>query len=86
MLLIVCRPIVFIECNIGSVERGERNITINVMEKISKALKRPITDFFDFPVFSLICFKNPQQGKQLKTQIFRFFQAIQNLKFSKIFC
>jgi len=31
---------------IGSVERGERNITINVMEKICKALNRPITDFF----------------------------------------
>ncbi|MDR1029604.1 MAG: helix-turn-helix domain-containing protein [Treponema sp.] len=31
---------------IGSVERGERNITIAVMEKISIALKRPITDFF----------------------------------------
>lgn len=31
---------------IGSVERGERNITINVMEKISNALCLPITDFF----------------------------------------
>jgi len=31
---------------IGSVERGERNITINVMEKICKALNRPINDFF----------------------------------------
>ena len=31
---------------IGSVERGERNITINVMEKLSNALERPITDFF----------------------------------------
>jgi transcriptional regulator with XRE-family HTH domain len=31
---------------IGSVERGERNITINVMEKICNALKRPIIDFF----------------------------------------
>ncbi|MCL2443230.1 MAG: helix-turn-helix transcriptional regulator [Treponema sp.] len=31
---------------IGSVERGERNITINVMEKICAAFKRPITDFF----------------------------------------
>jgi len=31
---------------IGSVERGERNITINVMEKICNALKRPINDFF----------------------------------------
>jgi len=31
---------------IGSVERGERNITINVMEKICKALKKKITDFF----------------------------------------
>jgi len=31
---------------IGSVERGERNITINVMEKICKALKKNITDFF----------------------------------------
>jgi transcriptional regulator with XRE-family HTH domain len=31
---------------IGSVERGERNITIDVMEKISIALKKPITDFF----------------------------------------
>jgi len=31
---------------IGSVERGERNITINVMEKISVALEKPITDFF----------------------------------------
>ncbi|GHT81831.1 transcriptional regulator [Spirochaetia bacterium] len=31
---------------IGSVERGERNITIDVMEKISQALKLPITDLF----------------------------------------
>jgi transcriptional regulator with XRE-family HTH domain len=31
---------------IGSVERGERNITIDVMEKISTALKKPIIDFF----------------------------------------
>ena len=31
---------------IGSVERGERNITINVMEKISIALERPIVEFF----------------------------------------
>jgi len=31
---------------IGSVERGERNITINVMEKISNALNKPIVDFF----------------------------------------
>ena len=31
---------------IGSVERGERNITINVMEKLSIALERQITDFF----------------------------------------
>jgi len=31
---------------IGSVERGERNVTINIMEKISKALEKPITDFF----------------------------------------
>ena len=31
---------------IGSVERGERNITINVMEKLSNALERPIIDFF----------------------------------------
>lgn len=31
---------------IGSVEREERNITINVMEKLSIALERPITDFF----------------------------------------
>jgi len=31
---------------IGSVERGERNITINVMEKICKALKKPIAEFF----------------------------------------
>lgn len=31
---------------IGSVERGERNITINVMEKICIALERPIIDFF----------------------------------------
>ena len=31
---------------IGSVERGERNITINVMEKISVALEKPITEFF----------------------------------------
>ena len=31
---------------IGSVERGERNITINVMEKITIAIERPITDFF----------------------------------------
>jgi len=31
---------------IGSVERGERNITINVMEKISIALEIPITDLF----------------------------------------
>jgi transcriptional regulator with XRE-family HTH domain len=31
---------------IGSVERGERNITIDVMEKISSALRKPITDFF----------------------------------------
>jgi transcriptional regulator with XRE-family HTH domain len=29
---------------IGSVERGERNITINVMEKICTALEIPITD------------------------------------------
>ena len=29
---------------IGSVERGERNITINVMEKICNALEIPITD------------------------------------------
>jgi transcriptional regulator with XRE-family HTH domain len=29
---------------IGSVERGERNITIDVMEKISKALNVPIVD------------------------------------------
>jgi len=31
---------------IGSVERSERNVTINVMEKICNALKRPITDLF----------------------------------------
>jgi len=31
---------------IGSVERGERNVTINVIEKICTAFKRPITDFF----------------------------------------
>jgi transcriptional regulator with XRE-family HTH domain len=31
---------------IGSVERGERNITIDVMERISTALKKPIADFF----------------------------------------
>lgn len=31
---------------IGSVERGERNITINVMEKICVALGIPITDLF----------------------------------------
>jgi transcriptional regulator with XRE-family HTH domain len=31
---------------IGSVERGERNITIDVMEKISIALRKPIIDFF----------------------------------------
>jgi transcriptional regulator with XRE-family HTH domain len=31
---------------IGSVERGERNITIDVMEKISIALKKSIIDFF----------------------------------------
>jgi transcriptional regulator with XRE-family HTH domain len=31
---------------IGSVERGERNITIDVMEKISTALKKQIIDFF----------------------------------------
>jgi len=31
---------------IGSVERGERNITINVMEKITIAIERPIIDFF----------------------------------------
>jgi len=31
---------------IGSVERGERNITIDVMEKICKALKMPIFDLF----------------------------------------
>ena len=31
---------------IGSVERGERNITINVMEKICIALEIPITDLF----------------------------------------
>ena len=31
---------------IGSVERGERNITINVMEKISIAIEKPITEFF----------------------------------------
>jgi transcriptional regulator with XRE-family HTH domain len=32
---------------IGSVERGERNITIDVMEKICIALKLPISDFFE---------------------------------------
>jgi transcriptional regulator with XRE-family HTH domain len=31
---------------IGSVERGERNITINVMEKICTALQKPINSFF----------------------------------------
>jgi transcriptional regulator with XRE-family HTH domain len=31
---------------IGSVERGERNITIDVMEKICNALEVPITDLF----------------------------------------
>jgi len=31
---------------IGSVERGERNVTINVMEKICNALNKPIADFF----------------------------------------
>jgi transcriptional regulator with XRE-family HTH domain len=31
---------------IGSVERGERNITINVMEKICTALEIPITNLF----------------------------------------
>jgi len=31
---------------IGSVERGERNITINVMEKICNALQRSILEFF----------------------------------------
>jgi transcriptional regulator with XRE-family HTH domain len=31
---------------IGSVERGERNITIDVMEKICIALEMPITDLF----------------------------------------
>jgi transcriptional regulator with XRE-family HTH domain len=31
---------------IGSVERGERNVTIDVMEKICKALKMPIFDLF----------------------------------------
>ena len=31
---------------IGSVERGERNITINVMEKICTALGIPINDLF----------------------------------------
>jgi len=31
---------------IGSVERGERNITINVIEKICVALEIPITDLF----------------------------------------
>jgi len=32
---------------IGSVERGERNITINVMEKICIALNIPIIEFFN---------------------------------------
>jgi len=32
---------------ISSVERGERNITINVMEKICNALDLPITDFLN---------------------------------------
>jgi transcriptional regulator with XRE-family HTH domain len=31
---------------IGSVERGERNITIDVMERIAKALNLPINDLF----------------------------------------
>jgi transcriptional regulator with XRE-family HTH domain len=31
---------------IGSVERCERNITIDVMEKIANALNIPIADFF----------------------------------------
>jgi len=31
---------------IGSVERGERNITINVMEKICNALNMNIINFF----------------------------------------
>lgn len=31
---------------IGSVERGERNITINIMEKLSNALEKPIIEFF----------------------------------------
>ncbi len=32
---------------IGSVERGERNVTIDVMEKISLALKIPLTKLLD---------------------------------------
>ena len=31
---------------IGSVERGERNITIDAMEKICLALEMPITELF----------------------------------------
>jgi transcriptional regulator with XRE-family HTH domain len=32
---------------IGSVERGERNVTIDVMEKIGNALGIPLTDLLD---------------------------------------
>ena len=31
---------------IGSVERSERNVSIDAIEKISEALERPIADFF----------------------------------------
>lgn len=32
---------------IGGVERGERNISLKNIEKISKALQVPISDFFN---------------------------------------
>jgi transcriptional regulator with XRE-family HTH domain len=32
---------------IPSIEKGERNISITVVEKLSSALKTPIKDFFD---------------------------------------
>ncbi len=37
---------------IPSIEKGERNVSITVLEKLSKALNIPIKDFFDDNIHS----------------------------------
>jgi len=34
---------------VGAVERGERNVSIDNMEKIAQALNHPLAEFFELP-------------------------------------